>query len=176
MAPGESSGATGLEVFLASTIGLPHGIGFAETRGGNDRVWAHDGGVLSRMDEVANTALAKSVGQPCARKSHARLEEGAPVGQPGEDTQAPPTERGGNSYGLATATSDRALLYRPQLGYQRLAGPRRPGWARAAGTAGAGGGATADEAAPVDGAGLVGAGRGAGRGSSAGVVSRRAGT
>jgi hypothetical protein len=60
-------------------------------------------------------ALAKSVGQPCARKSHARLEEGAPVGHPGEDTQAPPTERGGNSYGLATATSDRALLYRAQL-------------------------------------------------------------
>jgi hypothetical protein len=30
------------------------------------------------------------------------------------DTQAPPTEKGCNSYGLATATSDRALLYRSQ--------------------------------------------------------------
>jgi hypothetical protein len=56
-------------------------------------------------------ALAKSVGQPCAGKPHARLEEGAPVGQPGEDIQAPSTERDGNGYGLATVTSDRALLY-----------------------------------------------------------------
>ena len=56
-------------------------------------------------------ALAKSAGQPCAGKPHARLEEGAPVGQPCEDIQAPPTERGGNSYGLATANLDRALLY-----------------------------------------------------------------
>jgi hypothetical protein len=47
-------------------------------------------------------ALAKSVGQPCAGNPHARL-EGAPVGQPCEDIQAPPTERSGNSYGLAKA-------------------------------------------------------------------------
>ena len=56
-------------------------------------------------------ALAKSVGQPCAGKPHARLEEGAPVGQPSDDTQAPSTERDGNCYGLAKASSDRALLY-----------------------------------------------------------------
>jgi hypothetical protein len=56
-------------------------------------------------------ALAKSVGQPCAGKPHARLEEGAPVGRPCEDTQAPSTERDGNSYGLATVKLDRALLY-----------------------------------------------------------------
>jgi hypothetical protein len=43
MVTAKSSGATGLEVFLASTIGLPHEIGFGETRGGDDRVWAHDG-------------------------------------------------------------------------------------------------------------------------------------
>ena len=42
---------------------------------------------------------------------------GGLLGQPGENTQAPPTERGGNSYGPATATFDRALLYRTQLGY-----------------------------------------------------------
>lgn len=56
-------------------------------------------------------ALAKPVGQPCAGRPHARLEEVAPVGQPHEDTQAPSTERDGNSYGLAKARSDRALLY-----------------------------------------------------------------
>lgn len=56
-------------------------------------------------------ALAKSAGQPYAGKPHVRLEEGAPVEQPCEDTQAPPTERDGNSYGLATAKSDRALLH-----------------------------------------------------------------
>jgi len=53
----------------------------------------------------------KSAGQPYAGNPHVRLEEGAPVGTPCEDTQAPPTERGGNSYGLAKAQPDRALLY-----------------------------------------------------------------
>jgi hypothetical protein len=48
-------------------------------------------------------ALMKSVGQPCAGKLHARLEEGAPIGPPREDTQAPSTERDGNCYGLAKA-------------------------------------------------------------------------
>ena len=56
-------------------------------------------------------SLVKSAGQPYAGNPHVRLEEGAPVGTPCEDTQAPPTERGGNGYGLATALPDRALLY-----------------------------------------------------------------
>jgi len=56
-------------------------------------------------------SLVKSAGQPYAGNPHVRLEEGAPVGTPCEDTQAPPTERGGNSYGLAKAQPNRALLY-----------------------------------------------------------------
>jgi len=56
-------------------------------------------------------SLVKSAGQPYAGNPHVRLEEGAPVGTPCEDTQAPPTKRGGNSYGLAKAQPDRALLY-----------------------------------------------------------------
>jgi hypothetical protein len=43
MVTAKSSVATGLEVFLTSTIGLPREIGFGETRGGDDRVSAHDG-------------------------------------------------------------------------------------------------------------------------------------
>ena len=58
-------------------------------------------------------SLVKSAGQPYAGNPHVRLEEGAPVGTPCEDTQAPPTERGGNSYGLAKAQPNRALLYNP---------------------------------------------------------------
>ena len=49
-------------------------------------------------------SLVKLAGQPYAGDPHVRLEEGAPVGSPREDTQAPSTERGGNSYGLATAS------------------------------------------------------------------------
>ena len=56
-------------------------------------------------------SLVKSAGQPYAGNPHVRLEEGAPVGTPCEDTQAPPTKRGGNSYGLAKAQPNRALLY-----------------------------------------------------------------
>jgi hypothetical protein len=66
--------------------------------------------------EAADTSsrvgsLVKSVGQPDAGDPHVRLEEGAPVALPCEDIQAPPTERGGTRYGLATALLDRALLY-----------------------------------------------------------------
>jgi hypothetical protein len=56
-----------------------------------------------RAREVSRTAVCGKTARTVGR--------GGPVGQPGEDTQAPSTERDGNSYGLATVKFDRALLY-----------------------------------------------------------------
>jgi len=72
---------------------------------------------IGRRPEWFWPALLRASGAPTgplyAGNPHVRWEEGVPVRTPCEDTQAPSTERGGNSYCLATAQPDRVLLYIP---------------------------------------------------------------